>query len=245
MIGDRLLWRDATVARIEPRTARVVSVFLTPPFERHLAGQHLAVRLTAEDGYSAQRDYSIASAPGGPEIELAVERMGDGEVSPYFHEIAQVGDAIEIRGPIGGHFVWRPEASAPVLLLGGGSGVAPLMSMVRQHAQAASAAPMLLVYSSRTFEDVIFRDELIALDERRAGFSLALATTRGPKHREGDLDRRLDAAALGALLSRWGADPAATYVCGSNAFVEGAVRALLAHGTAAETIRTERFGGAV
>lgn len=244
MTAGQLLWRTATISRMERRTSRVVSVFLTPPFPTHFAGQHLDVRLTAEDGYSAQRSYSIASAPGAPEIELAVERMSDGEVSPYFHEIAQAGDTVEMRGPIGGHFVWRLEDENPVLLLGGGSGVAPLMSMVRHRAATKAKAPTLLIYSSRTWEEIIFRDELIELDGRGDGFSLTLATTRGPKQRERDLDRRIDAPTIFEIVSRWKRMPREVYVCGSNRFVEAAVRALLAQGAMAANIRTERFGGA-
>ncbi len=240
----RLAWTEAKIVRIAPATSRVASVFLDAPVPGHRAGQHVDVRLTADDGYQAQRSYSIASEPGAALMELVVERLADGEVSSYFHEIAEAGDAIELRGPIGGHFVWDPSDPSPVLLIGGGSGVAPLMAMVRQRAKEAPETPMLLIYSARTWEDVIFRDELLDLDARGDGFSLVLATTRAPAQRPGDFSRRVDADAIFELLQRWRKLPREVYVCGSNAFVEGVVRALLAQSAMAANIRTERFGGA-
>jgi ferredoxin-NADP reductase len=239
----RLAWTEAKIVRIEHATPRVLSVLLEAPIGPYLAGQHVDVRLTAEDGYQAQRSYSIASAPGAPLLELAIERLQDGEVSSYFDEIAEVGDAIELRGPIGGHFIWRAENPNPVLLVGGGSGVAPLMSMVRHRAAAARGTPMLLVYSARTWEDVIFRDELLALEARGDGFSLVLATTRGPAQRPGDFSRRIDADAVFEILARWKRPPRDVFVCGSNAFVEAAVKALVAQSAMSASIKTERFGG--
>jgi ferredoxin-NADP reductase len=240
--AQRLTWREAVIERIEPRTPRVVSVFLRTDLAPYTAGQHVDVRLTAPDGYQAQRSYSIASAPGAELIELAVEQLADGEVSGYFREVAQSGDAIEVRGPIGGHFIWRPEDGGPILLLAGGSGVAPLMSMVRAHA-AAPDVPMLLVYSARTWEDLIFREDLLKAEAQQTGFSLVLATTRGPRGRPDDFERRLDAAAIKDILARWGETPFRAYVCGSNAFVGTAAVALMAAGIPAECIRAERFGG--
>src|SRR6202011_2479269 len=151
-------WQEAVIDRIAPRTRRVVSVFLRLRLDPHLAGQHVDVRLTAPDGYQAERSYSIASAPGAGSIELAIERLEGGEVSPSFDEVAMRGAPIEIRGPIGGHFVWRSTDGGPLLLIGGGSGVVPLMAMIRYRAAAASEAEALLVYSSRTWEELIFRD---------------------------------------------------------------------------------------
>ncbi len=200
-------WQQAAIERIVVQTPRVKSFFLRTPIERHVAGQHLDVRLTAEDGYHAQRAYSIASAPGDA-IELAIEELAEGEVSPYFHEVAQPGDTFEVRGPLGGHFVWNASDGGPVLLVGGGSGVAPLMSMLRERNRAARHVPMLLVYSSRTWEDVIFRDELVAAHALRNGFDLVLATTRGPRGRTGDFERRLDAGLVASILASVGARPA-------------------------------------
>lgn len=236
-------WQVATIVRIAPQSARVKSYFLAAALPVHVAGQHVDVRLTAPDGYQAQRSYSIASPPGAPELELVVERLDDGEVSPYFHEVAQAGDAIEVRGPIGGHFIWRPEDGGPLLLVGGGSGVVPLMAMLRERALRAPSVPALLVYSARTFEEVLFRDELLRMDAHDAGFRLALATTRGPAGRAGDREGRLDRGALAEILAAWGHAPAHAYVCGSNAFVGAMAEGLVAIGVEARKVRTERYGG--
>jgi ferredoxin-NADP reductase len=207
------------------------------------AGQHVDVRLTAPDGYRAERSYSIASAPEAPNmIELVIERLENGEVSPFFHDVAAVSDKIEIRGPIGGHFVWRVEDGGPLLLLGGGSGVVPLMSMLRHRAAQASQLPALLLYSARTWDDFIFRDELIALHDRRDGFELVLVSTREPPRRAGDEGRRVDAQMIGDKLARLGA-PRHVFVCGANAFVETAAQSAIAAGVHAKIIRTERYGG--
>ena len=165
----KLNWQEATIAGIAYDTPRVKSfLFATPAPISFRAGQHVDVRLTAPDGYQAERSYSIASAPERADgIELAIERLDDGEVSPFFHEVAEIGDAIELRGPIGGHFVWSVEDGGPLLLLGGGSGVVPLMSMLRHRAARGSDVPALLLFSARTWEDVIFRDELIAMHDRQ------------------------------------------------------------------------------
>lgn len=224
-------------------TPRIVSVFLKADLPRHIAGQHLDVRLTAADGYAAQRSYSIASAPGQP-IELLIEKLDDGEVSPYFHDIAQAGDSIDVRGPLGGHFIWRAEDGGPVLLVAGGSGIAPLMAMVRDGAGGAASAPMMLVCSARTWEALAFRDELLQLEARRADFRFIAAITRGPKQRDSDRAQRLDAPALRALIAQWGHAPRHVYVCGSNRFVEGVTRGLPDASLAAGIIRTERYGGA-
>jgi ferredoxin-NADP reductase len=144
-------WQQAIIERIEPQTPRVISVFLRSGLQSQAAGQHVDVRLTAPDGYQAERSYSIASAPAIGGIELAIERLEDGEVSLFFHEVARPGDAIEIRGPIGGHFVWRAQDGGPILLIAGGSGVVPLMAMVREWSVTQSKTPVLLVYSARTW----------------------------------------------------------------------------------------------
>ena len=236
-------WREATIERIVVQTPRVKSFFLRAPIARHVAGQHIDVRLTAEDGYRAQRAYSIASAPGEAALELAIEELRDGEVSPYFHEVAQVGDRFEVRGPLGGHFVWRARDGGPLLLVGGGSGVAPLMAMVRDRARAAPGVPALLVYSSRTWEDVIFRDELLRAHDARNGFDLVLTITRGPRGRPQDHERRLDASLLSDLIARWGHTPRHAYACGADAFVEAVTAALVRDGIPAAHVRAERYGG--
>jgi ferredoxin-NADP reductase len=219
-----------------------VSVFLDTPLAAHDAGQHIDVRLTAPDGYSAQRSYSIASAPGSPEIELLIERLDHGEVSPYFHEAAQPGDAIEVRGPIGGHFIWRASDGGPVLLVAGGSGVAPLMAMTR-HWKVAPETDLKLVYSARTWEELAFRDELLAIDAAEPRFSLTFATTREPPQRTTDIGRRLDQALWTDILAGWKHMPRLTYICGSNAFVDAMAASLIATGIPRESIRTERYGG--
>jgi ferredoxin-NADP reductase len=244
-VRARLTWEEARVVRVVPQTATVKSFHLRAPNWRpFLAGQHVDIRLTAPDGYQAQRSYSIASAPDAEEIELVIERLADGEVSPFFHETVVVGDAIELRGPIGGHFVWRPEDGGPLLLVGGGSGVVPLMSMLRHRANRGSKVPTVLVYSVRQPGDVIFRDELLTRTKSDAGFRLLATITRGapegPSFRAG----RIDAGLVGEALASLGGVPKRTYVCGSNAFVDTASGLLLDMGVAFGSIRTERYGGA-
>ena len=217
-------WTQAVIERIVPQTTDLVSVFLRTTIGPYEAGQHVDVRLTAPDGYQAQRSYSIASAPDAPSIELAIERLDHGEVSPYFHEVAQPGDAFEIRGPIGGHFIWRPEDGGPLLLVGGGSGIVPLMAMARHRASVGPETSALLVFSARTWDDVIYRDELLGLAARDTNFGLTITTTRGPRHRPQDYERRLDQALLRDILVCWGHAPRHAYVCGSNAFVETVTR---------------------
>ena len=236
-------WTEAVIERIVAQTPRVVSVFLRTAIGRYEAGQHVDVRLTAPDGYEAQRSYSIASAPGAPSVELAIERLEEGEVSPYFHEFAQPGDRFEIRGPIGGHFIWRAEDGGPLLLIGGGSGIVPLMAMARHRARVAPNALAMLVCSARTWDEVIYRDELLDLAARDTSFELAFTTTRGQRHRPHDFERRLDDALLRELLARWRHAPRHVYVCGSNAFVEAVTSALVQEGMPTEIIRAERYGG--
>ena len=237
-------WVEGRIERIEAATPRLKRFFLSAPLARHIAGQHLDVRLTAEDGYEARRSYSIASAPGAPEIELLIEKLEDGEVSPFFHDIALPGDTIELRGPLGGHFIWHPADGGPLLLVAGGSGVAPLMAMVRDWAQGTRAVPLLLVCSARSTAALAYRDELIALQAADARFSFVAATTREAPVRAGDLDRRLDAATLQGLLLRWGHVPRHVFVCGANRFVEAISGGLVEAAITASLIRTERYGGA-
>lgn len=240
-----LKWQQAEIACIAPLTRRIMSfTFRLPEPFAFRAGQHVDVRLTAPDGYRVERSYSIASAPEmQSQIELVIERLEHGEVSPFFHEIAEVGDDIEIRGPIGGHFVWGPEDGGPVLLIGGGSGVVPLVSMLRHRAARGSEVPALLLFSARTWDDIIFRDELLALDGRRDGFELALTLTRESPRRTHDFDRRVDTEMLAEVLARLPGPPRHVFVCGTNAFVEAGAQSAIKAGVPAGIIRTERYGG--
>jgi ferredoxin-NADP reductase len=237
-------WQTATITRIEHNTPRVSSFWFKPaePFA-YRAGQHVDIRLTAPDGYRAQRSYSIASAPEhGDDIELTIERLDDGEVSPFFHEVARVGDEIELRGPLGGHFVWSIADGGPLLLIGGGSGVVPLVSMLRHRAAQHSTIPTLLFYSARVWDEVIFRDELLALHDAHDGFELAFSITREAARRPVDFSRRLDMPIIAELLRRLPANPSIAFICGSNPFVEGAAQGLIDAGLPAPLIRTERYG---
>ncbi len=240
----RLRWQDTTITRIVAQTPTVKSFFLKPAEGfAFVAGQHVDVRLTAPDGYQAQRSYSIASAPGEPEIELVIERLETGEVSAFFHEVAQIGDSIELRGPIGGHFNWLPGDGGPILLIGGGSGVVPLVSMLRSRRRAGVAAPFGLVYSARSFADVIFRDELMAEAAADPGFHLSLTLTRQAAPHEGIRSGRIDREVIAGALAGLGAMPRLAFVCGATAFVEVASMFLVEAGVPAGRIRTERYGG--
>ncbi len=241
----KLVWQPATVVAVEARTPTVKSFFfrLAQPVT-FIPGQHMDVRLTAPDGYEAQRSYSIASAPERNEhIELAIERLQDGEVSPFFHETVTVGDQIELRGPIGGHFMWCVEDGGPVLLVGGGSGVVPLACMLRHRAARASAVPTALVYSARTAADLIFGEELRALRARRDGFQFLPTLTRETNPPPGFRIGRIDAGLLSDALGHLPAPPKFAFVCGANPFVETAADTLVDLGISPATIRTERYGG--
>lgn len=238
-------WQSARIVDIIQRTPHIKSFFfaLPQPFDFR-AGQHVDVRLTGPDGYRAMRSYSIASAPSAsPTIELAIDLLNSGEVSPFFHEVAAVGDEIEMRGPLGGHFVWSPSDGGPLLLVGGGSGLVPLMSMVRAGQALASPPPTALLLSARTWEDTLYRDELIGLEQRANGFSLALALTRDTPRRLEDYARRVDEPMLRGVIARLPAPPRHVFVCGSNAFVNAAADSALAAGVERSTVRTERYGG--
>jgi ferredoxin-NADP reductase len=236
-------WREARIERLLPRTPRVISVFLRAALGTHEAGQHVDVRLTAPDGYQAQRSYSIASAPGSESIELAIERLEDGEVSAYFHDVARSGDTVEVRGPIGGHFIWRGEDGGPLLLVAGGSGIVPLMAMLRHRAAVGPDTFALLVYSARTWNDLVYRDELLAAQANQERFDLVVTTTRESRHRPNDFERRLDRTLLRDILDRWRQTPRHTYVCGSDAFVEAVTSNLVREAIPAISIRAERYGG--
>jgi ferredoxin-NADP reductase len=237
-------WQTARIARIVPATPRVKLLELRPaawaPF---VAGQHLDFRLTAPDGYQAERSYSVSSAPEAAGLyEVAVELMPDGEVSPYFHDVAEVGDEVEIRGPFGGHFAWTAADGGPLLLVGAGSGVAPLMSILRHRAAVAAEVPATLVYGVRVWEDAIFGEELVTRDLDEAGLRVVFALSRELPRRAGDLGRRIDAAALAEVLETTA--PRTTFVCGNNGFVEAVAAALVDLGVPPGSIRTERFGAA-
>lgn len=235
-------WVSASVIRTERRTPSVISFFLNADIPDYQAGQHIDIRLTAPDGYQAQRSYSIASAPGSPQLELIVELMNNGEVSPYFHEIVQAGDSVELRGPIGGHFVWDQKFTEPVLLIAAGSGAAPLISILRDRVNTASETPMALIYSARTWDDVICRDELLAAEASDPAIDVVLTLTRDASPRSTDFDRRIDSDLVGDVLRRWRHAPARVYVCGSNDFVDTATDALIASVISRDIIRTERYG---
>jgi ferredoxin-NADP reductase len=209
-----------------------------PDWPGHVAGQHVDVRLTAEDGYQAERSYSIASAPEEP-LAVTVERLEDGEVSPYLVDEAREGDAFEVRGPIGGYFVWEPDDPAPVLLIAGGSGVVPLMSMARDRAREGSSTPMRLLFSSRTLEDVIYRQELEALAGN--GFEVVHTLTREQPPGWSGYSRRIDDDLLRDVA--WPAeDEPKVFVCGSTRFVDAGADGLVRLGYDPRWIRTERFG---
>jgi ferredoxin-NADP reductase len=215
--------------------------FATADWPGHLAGQHADVRLTAEDGYRAERSYSIASPPGESPLELTVDRLDDGEVSPFLTDQLQPGDTIELRGPIGGYFVWPTERPRPLLLIGGGSGVVPLMCMLRHRQRIRSGVPAALLYSCRTREDVIYQAELTALARGDPSLTLRVTLTRdsGPGWSGGI--GRIDLPAVRTLLEGLGG-AVDSFVCGSHGFVEAASTLLLQAGQARETIRAERFG---
>jgi ferredoxin-NADP reductase len=238
------LWQPARIERITQECGRVKTFTLRPrdTFE-FVAGQHAEVRLTAPDGYRAQRSYSISSAPeAAGTFDLTIERLDDGEVSPFFHEVVQAGDEIEVRGPLGGHFVWNVADGGPVLLIGGGSGVCPLMSMIRHRVMQTSDVPMALLFSARTWDELLFRDELLSLFEERVGFELVVAITREKPVREEFFGRRIDREIVEKALGRLPGPPKHVLICGGNPFVETAAEHVMAAGVPAQVIRTERYG---
>ncbi|HSW94780.1 MAG TPA: ferredoxin reductase [Patescibacteria group bacterium] len=238
-----LEWQLATVTAIRAETEKVKSfTFALPGWTRHRAGQHYDIRLTAADGYRAQRSYSIASEPERTgEIDLTIERVEGGEVSVFMHEVVAVGDRIEVRGPIGGYFVWEAATGGPLLLVAGGSGVVPLMSMLRHRAAARSTAPARLLYSSRTYDDVIYREELERLKAAGDSFEVFHTLTRAQPAGWTGFARRIDARMLSDVSQAFGAK-ALTFICGPTPLVESAANGLLELGLKAERIKTERFG---
>ncbi|MFD9589181.1 ferredoxin reductase [Streptomyces sp. NBC_00715] len=238
-LGDRLRWRAATLTERRQETPAASTLLLdVPGWPGHLAGQHVDVRLTAADGYSTQRSYSIASAPGAEQVELTVQRVEDGEVSPYLVDAFGAGDAVELRGPVGGWFVWRPEQTEPVLLVAGGSGLVPLMAMIRARRAVGGRSPFRLIYSVRAPQDRLYQDELRHTDP---GLDVAYVYTRTAPEASRRPPGRLRAEDL--VTSGWPPDFEPTvYVCGPTGFVEYAADQLVGLGHAPGLVRTERFG---
>ena len=243
-VSRRLIWRVATLvgARTETPTARTL-VLQVPDWPGHLPGQHVDVRLTAPDGYSTERSYSIASAwPGDGTIELTIQRLPDGEVSTYLTDIYRVGDAIELRGPVGGWFVWRTAQTSPVLLLGGGSGVVPLMAMIRARGAIRGRQPFRLLYSVRTPQDTLYADELARRVRDDPGLDVRYVYTRKTPEGWPEPPRRIGVA----TVNTYGWPPEFEpdcFVCGPTSFVETAADILVAVGHNSQKIKTERFGG--
>jgi ferredoxin-NADP reductase len=239
-----LNWQIASVARITPETTKVKSFTLTlPSWMRHRAGQHYDIRLTAEDGYQTQRSYSIASEPEREgEIDITVERISDGEVSTYLHDVLVPGDGVEVRGPVGGYFVWEAGLSpGPLLLVAGGSGVVPLMSMIRHRAAAMAKNPTALLYSSRNFEDVIYYNELEKLRSANSGMQIFHTLTRSQPADWKGYARRVDEEMLREVAGPLGG-AVQVFICGPTLMVESAANALVKIGVDSNQIRTERFG---
>jgi ferredoxin-NADP reductase len=237
-VRGRLSWQTATVGAVVNQTPTARTLMLdVADWPGHRAGQHVDIRLTAEDGYQAERAYSIASAPGEP-LAITVERLEDGEVSPYLTQEAQPGDSLEVRGPIGGYFVWEPVFGGPLLLLAGGSGIVPLRAILRYRALLGSSVPIRLLYSSRRLEDVIYRDELSVHLE---GLEVIYALTRSQPAGWAGYARRVDEAMLADVA--WpAADKPLAYVCGPTSFVETVAAGLVGLGYPPVRVRTERFG---
>ena len=243
MVQPALEWQAGTVTAIRPETSQTKSfTFALPKWMVHKPGQHYDVRLTAPDGYQTERSYSIASPPERVgELELTVERIPDGEVSPYLHDVLVLGDQLEVRGPIGGYFVWEVALGGPLLLVAGGSGVVPLMAMLRHRVAQHASLPARLLYSSRSAGDVIYRDELDGLAATDPAFEVFYTFTREPPAGWTGYRRRIDAAMLGEVIKPFDRR-ARVYVCGPTLLVEAVANALVQMALPTEQIRTERFG---
>lgn len=242
---QRLEWRVAMVARVHNETPRARTLVLdVPGWPGHRAGQHVDVRLVAEDGYQAQRSYSIASAPETASLALTVERLSDGEVSPYLCDVLGVGDGVEIRGPIGGYFVWDIAQGGPLFLVAGGSGIVPLMAMLRHHAAATTPAhtgiPVRLLYSARSLDDVIYREELATLTAMPE-VQVSIALTRDVPRDWTGYRRRIDREMLAEV--GWPAtEMPLAFICGPTPLVESVATELVQLGHDPSRVRTERFG---
>ena len=241
-VQKRLQWMTARIVEIIDETPRVRSLVLdVPDWPGHKAGQHVDVRLTADDGYQAQRSYSIASAPGVGKLELTVEMLPEGEVSSYLAGEARVGDTFEMRGPIGGYFVWTEILEGPLFLVGGGSGIVPLMSILRQRAASGSQTPATLLFSSRSFADIIYRTELDDLASTGSGLTVVHTLTRERPPAWTGQTRRIDRAMLEMTSFPSTASPR-IFICGPTPLVEAAAGNLRDLGHAPKLIKTERFG---
>jgi ferredoxin-NADP reductase len=238
-IPGRLTWQFGRVVEtvVETPSAKTIVLEL-PDWPGHEAGQHVDIRLTAPDGYQTERSYSIASPPESPRLELTVETIDDGEVSPYLTEELRSGDQLELRGPIGGYFVWRDELGGPLQLIAGGSGIVPLRAMLAHRAATSSSAPARLLYSARTLQDVIYRAELTRVTD---GVRVDLALTRAWPSDWNGLTGRVDSEAL-QRLSFSAPERPWIYICGPTGFVESVSANLVAAGHSPERIKTERFG---
>jgi ferredoxin-NADP reductase len=235
-------WLEASLVDKQPETPTTMTLaFATAAWPGHRAGQHVDVRLTAEDGYQAERSYSIASAPEDEQLALTVERLDEGEVSPYLVDEMQPGDVLELRGPIGGWFVWDVADGGPLLLVGGGSGVVPLMAMLRHRARVGDTTPVRLLFSARSIDYVIYAGELHELAGRGDGFELRVALTRATPPDWDGYERRVDRDMLAEVAWSPGERPR-VYVCGPTAFVEAAADGLVALGHDPGLVKTERFG---
>jgi ferredoxin-NADP reductase len=238
----RLIWRLGRVTRRIDETARVRTLVLDiPEWPGHRAGQHLDVRLTAEDGYQTQRSYSIASAPEDNHVALTIERIADGEVSPYLVDVLADEDQLELRGPIGGYFVWDTDMEGPLLLVGGGSGICPLMAMIRHRAARESRVPTRLVYSSRSVEDIIYRQEFEQRVAQADGLEVFHTLTRSQPPGWTGYARRIDRAMLAEVAFPPAQNPLCM-VCGPTPLVEAVARTLVDMGYPPDRIKTERFG---
>ena len=241
-LRGHLRWQLGRVTELIQETPRVASLVLqAPDWPGHLAGQHVDVRLTAGDGYQAQRSYSIASAPEDSRLAITVERLDDGEVSPYLVGEVKLGDQVELRGPIGGYFVWDAGDPRPLLLIAGGSGVVPLMAMIRHRSLSGAKVPARLLYSSRTFEDIIYKDELDRLASSGDGLSVAHALTRSQPSGWKGYARRIDREMVREAAWPKEQTPIA-FICGPTSFVEAAANLLVESVYDPAWIKTERFG---
>ncbi|HEX5061515.1 MAG TPA: ferredoxin reductase [Kofleriaceae bacterium] len=244
----RLKWQLGEVVAVHQETARTRTITLAVPWwPGHRSGQHVDVRLTSEDGYQAERSYSIASAPDasapamGSRVMLTVERLADGEVSPYLVDELRVGDKLELRGPIGGYFVWEAEMGGPLLLVAGGSGIVPLMAMLRHRSAVGSTVATRLLYSSRSYDDVIYRDELTRLTADASGLETIYTLTRAQPSGWTGYRRRIDREMLREVA--WPDERRLlAFICGPTPMVEAAATSLAELGHDAARIKTERFG---
>jgi len=243
MSATSIEWQIATVKAIHNETNRVKTLTLQlPRWSLHQAGQHYDIRLTAEDGYQAQRSYSIASAPErSREIDLTVEKIDSGEVSPYLHDVLIPGDRIEVRGPIGGYFIWDGATNEPLLLIAGGSGIVPLMAMLRHRAARAIKPPARLLYSARSFEDIIYYDKLENLLKEKDGLKIYYTLTRTQPAAWKGYSRRIDRKMLNEVIQPLNR-PFQVFICGPTLLVESAAEEMVGLGIPAKNIRTERFG---